>query len=110
MSSEQPEFKDAPSHVEEKEQELFNRRRAGDEEFVDEKAADGLQASSPVDSEDEKKTFGLRRSRMKLLIHIFLWMCFTGIVECGRKNSPRECFWACGVVIDRGFENSHHLN
>ncbi|KAF9177241.1 hypothetical protein BGZ51_008975 [Haplosporangium sp. Z 767] len=80
MSSEQPEFKDAPSHIAEKDQELFNRRRAGDEEFVDEKAAGDLQASSLVDSEDEKKVFGLRRSKMRLLTHIFLWMCFTAFL------------------------------
>ncbi|KAG0198628.1 hypothetical protein BGX28_007951 [Mortierella sp. GBA30] len=71
----------------EKDQNLFQRRRAGDEVeagFVDEKAA-------MKDSEDEKKVFGLQKKRFTQLWHLVAWLLFTAFLIAAivlNKGSP----------------------
>ncbi|KAF9130545.1 hypothetical protein BGW39_002955 [Mortierella sp. 14UC] len=85
MSSEQPELKDAPTHIEqvashpqdEKDHTLFHRK-GSDDEFVDEKAAHaGYDAHEET---KEEKVLGLRKKLFKMLVHGFFWLCFTAFL------------------------------
>ncbi|KAF9920679.1 hypothetical protein FBU30_009468 [Linnemannia zychae] len=84
MSSEQPEVKDAPTHIEhvstpisdEKKQTLFHRKTS-DEALVDEKNLDGYDAHEET---KEEKIFGLRKKLFKMMVHAFLWACFTAFL------------------------------
>lgn len=98
MSSEQSELKDTPAHVEqiasyttqdEKDQTLFHRK-GSDEEFVDEKAAAHGGYDAHEESKDEK-VLGLRKKLFKMLVHGFLWVCFTAFLVVSivlNKNGP----------------------
>ncbi|KAF9340495.1 hypothetical protein BGZ91_001702 [Linnemannia elongata] len=98
MSSEQSELKDTPAHVEqiasyttqdEKDQTLFHRK-GSNEEFVDEKAAAHGGYDAHEESKDEK-VLGLRKKLFKMLVHGFLWVCFTAFLVVSivlNKNGP----------------------
>ncbi|KAF9094682.1 hypothetical protein BGX23_001746 [Mortierella sp. AD031] len=93
MSSEQPELKDAPAHTttvqtpEEKDKALFQRRGTNDE-FVDEKSAAHTGYDDHEETKEEK-VFGLRKKLFKMMLHAFLWLCFTA-------------FLVVAIVLDKG--------
>ncbi|KAG0376123.1 hypothetical protein BGX24_008253 [Mortierella sp. AD032] len=89
--SQEPELKDVPAHTEQianQDHALFNRKGT-DAEFVDEKAAHaGYDAHEET---KEEKILGLRKNLFKMLIHGFLWLCFTAFLVVAivlEKGSP----------------------
>ncbi|KAF9582562.1 hypothetical protein BGW38_000057 [Lunasporangiospora selenospora] len=91
MSGEQTEVKDAPSRVEqeiynekEKDQTLFQRRRADEEDLGD------IDDHSK-DAEDNKKVFGLQKKRFTQLVHAVIWVLFTAFLIAAiiiKKGDP----------------------
>jgi hypothetical protein len=111
MSSEQPELKDAPAHVEhiasytpqdEKDHTLFHRKGSNDE-FVDEKATAAAHGGYDAHEETkDEKVLGLRKTLFKMLVHAFLWLCFTGmflrLMYSRRLRKQRRKEEGCVVV------------
>lgn len=107
MSSEQSELKDTPAHVEqiasyttqdEKDQTLFHRK-GSNEEFVDEKAAAHGGYDAHEESKDEK-VLGLRKKLFKMLVHGFLWVCFTGMFLFFQEGKVFHAIYAFTLPSD----------
>ena len=70
--------------IDEKDSTLFKRRSASEEEVMAEEKI--------VDPED-KKVLGLKKKHLVMLIHLFLWMCFTGMATITSLSASRSSAW-----------------